>query len=101
MKARLDVLQQSFSPTFSFDSDFVFPDTRSSDRFEENGYSRLFRMGLVSKVGARVVLIVQLLGLSLMVMQSRRITRHVDDFLKNAWHAFTLPLRNLKTLRCA
>ncbi|KAI0782406.1 hypothetical protein BC629DRAFT_1594192 [Irpex lacteus] len=39
----------NFEPTYAFDADFVFPDNNST---EDNayGYSRLFRMGLASKV---------------------------------------------------
>lgn len=46
------VFLQTFSPTFSFDSDFVFPDSPSlsGDGMGMDGYSRVFRMGLVSKV---------------------------------------------------
>ncbi|KAI0699438.1 hypothetical protein BC835DRAFT_571095 [Cytidiella melzeri] len=67
----------NFTPTFSFDSDFVFPENnRSTDGLDANGYSKLFRMGLVSK--------------------SRGITRQLDNILKSAWRTFASSLRNLR-----
>ncbi|KAI0094229.1 hypothetical protein BDY19DRAFT_988096 [Irpex rosettiformis] len=41
----------NFEPTWSFDSDFVFPDVGLIEE-DAYGYSRLFRMGLVSKVNS-------------------------------------------------
>ncbi|KAI0347299.1 hypothetical protein BDW22DRAFT_1342137 [Trametopsis cervina] len=70
----------SLSPTFTVDPDFVFPSDESTTQgLDENGYSRLFRMGLVSK--------------------SRKFTRHLDDILKGAWQTVASSLRCLKLSR--
>ncbi|KAI0347286.1 hypothetical protein BDW22DRAFT_513056 [Trametopsis cervina] len=70
----------NFSPTFTVDPDFVFPaDESTTQGLDANGYSRLFRMGLVSK--------------------SREFTRHLDDILKGAWQTVASSLRNLKLSR--
>ncbi|KAI0094235.1 hypothetical protein BDY19DRAFT_999493 [Irpex rosettiformis] len=69
---------RNFEPTWSFDSDFVFPDTASLQE-DAYGYSRLFRMGLVSK--------------------SRSFTRELDTLLKTAWQGVASSMRRIRLSR--
>ncbi|KAI0092841.1 hypothetical protein BDY19DRAFT_510709 [Irpex rosettiformis] len=68
-----DVLNFSPTVTYTFDPNFCFPEPDSTRSLGENGYSRLFRVGLISS--------------------SRRFTSRLDGLLKGVWKKFMESLR--------
>lgn len=70
---------QPMSPTYSFVDDYVFPEPDSTGGMGLAGYSRLFTAGLALKVRALVLLLSFRLKAKSCVLQSRQITRQLDN----------------------